>query len=185
MADPTIKVITQSAISQPIYDYQGVDFTASTVMIMVQGTDNLIFNEFAVYGTLSFDSFLPSSLFLPSIPGVLALPYPTTPNIAIDQPSQFRSGQESYDSPVYGNDGDTTTVMHTDTGLNEYWYVDLGNPYNVSWITVLGSSLVPFCILFIYYCHKEYLVFDTIKRHLPQEWIDTNGVATSHWRDPH
>jgi len=56
------------------------------------------------------------------------------------------SGQEAYDSPVYGNDGDVNTVMHSDSGLNQWWYVDFGVPYLVSSINIVGGSLVPFCI---------------------------------------
>jgi hypothetical protein len=80
------------------------------------------------------------------ISGVLAAPPPTTPDIAIKKPSQFRSGREAYDSPAYGNDGDVTTAMRSDTGLNEYWYVDLEYTYNLTWVRVLGNSLAPFCI---------------------------------------
>jgi hypothetical protein len=151
LTDPTIKVITQDNTAMSTFDFPNVDFVASSIMIVVQGSNYLIFNEFEVYGMLLQ---LFSVFFLPSIPGVLALTPPTTPDIAIKKPSQFRSGQEAYDSPVYGNDGDVTTTMHSDTGLNEYWYVDLEYTYNLTWVRVLGNSLAPFCI---YLYHNEFI----------------------------
>jgi hypothetical protein len=145
LADPTIQVITQDNTALSTFDFP-VNFAASSLMIVVQGSNYLTFNEFEVYGIIN--SLPQYNFFLTSILGTLIAP--TTPNIALDKPSAFVSGQEAYDSPVYGNDGDVTTVMHSDSGLNQWWYVDLAGTYNVTWVTVIGSSLAPFCIFFIF-----------------------------------
>jgi hypothetical protein len=51
LADPTIKVITQDDTTLSTYNFANINFPASSLMIMVQGTNYLIFNEFEVYGT--------------------------------------------------------------------------------------------------------------------------------------
>jgi hypothetical protein len=53
LADPTIQVITQDNTALSSFDFP-VSFTASTLMIVVQGTDYLTFNELEVFGMTIF-----------------------------------------------------------------------------------------------------------------------------------